>query len=519
MTHGMAIKEIPSSVRRQRAFSKNCVIMSVIGMTVSSFVLFVVFWCTSIYQNTILSTLTVTTDSAMYELFRRPPIRAVYRIRIFNYTNVEDFESGKSKKLRVEEAGPYIYRETVTRVNQVFHPNGSLSFQEERSFEWEGGSPDTETIIVPNVPLFATMAFLRDLNFVAQLAITGVLSTFQTKTFIPLTAGGFLWGYDDRIFDLAKKFSWQENLPFDKFGLLAYKTNVSKDVITIHTGANDLRKLAMIERINGATSRHAWNDKKCDAIHGTEGFMFPAGTFDTLYNASVDVYSIDMCRTISLYSQGSGSSFGMPTRTFKPSPHVFTATVDKDYCYCPETIPGVKASRKCPPAGIFNGSACNFNMPLLGSFPHYFAGDKSLLKNIEGLNPQAELHESVLELHPRLGVLVGGQTRIQMNVEARRAIGVPYLGNLDDGQILPLIWIEVAVDDIPEPLLGMLKHAVFTANFIEGACQWGSVFGMVFSLCFLAYLLQTEHKKRLATLKRNSSGQNQLLEHSDNGNV
>lgn len=79
---------------------------------------------------------------------------------------------------------------------------------------------------------------------------------------------------------------------------------------------------------------------------------------------------------------------------------MFTSTPTKDYCYCPEISPGVEATRACPPAGIFNSSACSFNMPLLGSFPHFYAGDQNLLKNIEGLKPQAELHESAIELHP-----------------------------------------------------------------------------------------------------------------------
>lgn len=222
MTREMTIKEIPSSVRRRWIFSQKCVVMSVACMTVSSLVIFIIFWCTNIFQNAILSSLAVKNGSPMFEWFARPPIRAVYRVRIFNYTNVDAFEIGKAKKLQVEETGPYIYRETLTRVNQIYHSNGTVSFKEKRSFQWEGGSPDDEIIVVPNVPLFASMAFMRDLNFFAQVAFTGVLTTLQTKTFVPLTAGGFLWGYHDDIFEMAKPFiSWQENIP-DKFGMLAH---------------------------------------------------------------------------------------------------------------------------------------------------------------------------------------------------------------------------------------------------------------------------------------------------------
>lgn len=40
------------------------------------------------------------------------------------------------------------------------------------------------------------------------------------------------------------------------------------------------------------------------------------------------------------------------------------------------------------------------------SFPHFYGGDKSLLKQIDGLNPRQEDHESYIDLHPVcLGVL------------------------------------------------------------------------------------------------------------------
>lgn len=83
----------------------------------------------------------------------------------------------------------------------------------------------------------------------------------------------------------------------------------------MNTGVDDITKLGMIERVNGVDNRHIWNDKKCDRIHGTEGFMFPVGTFDATDNATIDVYSVDMCRTLRLHHAGTGSTHGIPTRT------------------------------------------------------------------------------------------------------------------------------------------------------------------------------------------------------------
>ncbi|KAK0166885.1 hypothetical protein PV327_004356 [Microctonus hyperodae] len=455
--------------------------------------------------------------------FTRPPIRAVYRIHIFNYTNVDDYESGKAKKLKVEDTGPYIYRETLTRVNQVFHPNGSVSFQEKRSFQWEGGSPDDETIIVPNVPLLTALSIMKDENLINQWVFSKTLGFLKSKAFVSVSAGGFLWGYEDNIFGLGKFLQkLPESIRFNKFGVLAHKNGVSSDTITIHTGANDMSKIGMIQLINGKNkSKQFWNDEKCDRVHGSLGIIFPPGTFDSP-NATIDVYSLDMCRTLSLRRQGTGTSFGIPSFSFKPPTDIFSLSPSSEnYCYCPESSPGVKTSRQCPPAGLVNSSACSFNLPFLASFPHFYTGDKILTEKIDGLNPQAELHESCAELHPRLGVLIGGYSRMQINIQAQKAENVPYLHPIEDGQILPLLWLEVGIDNIPEPMLRKFSHAYFTAATAEISIQSGSIMGIVLPLCTLFYIIIKQKKERRAALKRNASemSQTKLLSAIKTANV
>ena len=231
---GMEESEKLSVDGRQGICSRNCMVGSVTGVALSSLAMFIVFWCTNIFRDAILSSLEIRNGTSMFDWWQRPPVRAVYRIRIFNYTNVEEFMSGRAKKLKITEAGPYMYRETLTRVHPVMNGDGTVTYQENRSFQWEGGSPDDETVTVPNVPLLSAMAFTRDMSFIAQVSLTAFLSTYQAKTFIQVPAGGFLWGYDDEIFDFAKPFlALQGNVPFDKFGVLAVVSNFCRLFLTI----------------------------------------------------------------------------------------------------------------------------------------------------------------------------------------------------------------------------------------------------------------------------------------------
>lgn len=48
-------------------------------------------------------------NSASFELWRKPPVKPLVKIHIFNYTNLEEYEKGVDKKLHVQDIGPYVY--------------------------------------------------------------------------------------------------------------------------------------------------------------------------------------------------------------------------------------------------------------------------------------------------------------------------------------------------------------------------------------------------------------------------
>lgn len=99
-----------------------------------------------------------------------------------------------------------------------------------------------------------------------------------------------------------------------------------------------------------------------------------------------------------------------------------------------------------------------------------------------------------------------------MNIEVRTAVGVPFLGKLQDGTIIPLIWVEVAMDSVPQSVVDAFHHAFFTAGAVEAGMQWASVVGIVFCICSVVCMLKQKHLERHAGLRRNVSGQNPLIE-------
>ncbi|XP_076662886.1 scavenger receptor class B member 1 [Andrena cerasifolii] len=467
----------------------------------TSICVFVVFWFTNVFRDAILSNLELRNGTAAFQLWQRPPVGLTVKIYVFNYTNLGEFESGNASKLQVQEVGPYVYRETLSRVNVEMHENETVTYQEKRSFKWISGKVEDDRVVVPNVLLMSALAFSRNLPFAMQLLLTAILSSFSVKPFLELSPGEYLWGYEDKFFQMIKPFAeLNHHLPYDKFGLLAFINGVSADRITMHTGVDSLRNLGLIDRVNGVEDRKIWGDEECDRVYGTDGSIFPPQWVQRP-NATLYIYAKDVCRSMPFRYERRDFAYGIPTLRYKIPSNAFTSTPQQQSCFCSKES-NYSTRRTCPPAGTFNVSACKLGAPLLLSFPHFYLGDESLFQRIDGLTPRREQHESYIDLHPRLGVTVATRVKLQLNLEVRKAVGVPFAGSLEDGTILPLIWIDSGIEQLPESVQQIFYRAHYLANAIEAGCQWCSLVGVFLSV---GGLIVAFRKQKRIDAKRNSN--------------
>lgn len=56
----------------------------------------------------------------MLDYWIKPPIDPILKIYVFNYTNIVDVLSGLEKRIKVEELGPYIYRERIEKTGLTY---------------------------------------------------------------------------------------------------------------------------------------------------------------------------------------------------------------------------------------------------------------------------------------------------------------------------------------------------------------------------------------------------------------
>lgn len=62
------------------------------------------------------------------EWWQKSPIQPLLKIHIFNYTNIDDFLSGRDKKIKLQDVGPYVYKQFGSRVNLKFTEDNKITF-------------------------------------------------------------------------------------------------------------------------------------------------------------------------------------------------------------------------------------------------------------------------------------------------------------------------------------------------------------------------------------------------------
>lgn len=60
---------------------------------------------------------------------------------------------------------------------------------------------------------------------------------------------------------------------------------------------------------------------------------------------------------------------------------------------------------------------------------------------------------------------------------------------MQPGDILPILWMEVAPAKFPDEVQNAIYHSSFTANFVEGVLKYGSVASTAAIVFFMLYLL------------------------------
>ncbi|XKL65381.1 hypothetical protein PGB90_008801 [Kerria lacca] len=460
------------------------VIIVALALLVSG--IFVVFFFTAIVNFIIDKQIALTKGSITFEMWRKPPVNPVMQVYIYNVTNADDFLNDGHKPI-LQELGPYVYIETWEKVNLKFHDNGTLTFNQRKIFKFDperSAGNEEDMVVIPNIPMLSATSQSKHAARFLRLAMASIMDILKIKPFVEVSVGQLLWGYEDPLLKLAKDVVPKEQkLPYEEFGLLYGKNGTSMDNMTIFTGVEDISKFGLINRFNGKTQLSHWKTDSCNRIDGSDGSIFPPHMD---HNTTLYLYDKDLCRLLPLKFQKEVLTYNdVKGYRFTPPKDVFAdvATNPENDCFCPSGPP-------CTPHGMFNVSLCQYDSPILLSFPHFYFGDDKVRTAVEGISPpDPSKHEFYMDVQPEMGITLKAKARLQINLAVSQVVDIKQVATFPD-IIFPIIWFEEGIERLPNNATDLLKLATETPPVAKVALTYtlfiiGSILLVVSVFCLV----------------------------------
>ncbi|NXP39840.1 SCRB1 protein, partial [Leiothrix lutea] len=365
----------------------------------------------------------INPSSISFQMWKDIPVPFYLSVHFFEVLNPKEILQGAKPVL--SQRGPYVYREYRTKTNITFHDNDTVSYLEYRRLFFQphlSSGPEDEYVVVPNILMLGAAVMMEKLpNFVKNLMSTA-LTFLKQEAFMNRTVKEIMWGYDDPLVK-AINMIVPGLIPFQgKFGLFIDFNDTNTGLFTVNTGMKNISPLLStpVPQVN------YWRSSQCNMINGTAGEMWPPFMSPT----SLEFYSPDACRSLTLVYEQSGRFQGVPTYRFVAPKTLFANGTDypPNEGFCP-----------CLQSGIQNVSTCRLNAPMFISHPHFYNADPSLVDAVEGLHPSKEQHGLFLDVHPMTGIPMNCSIKLQLNLYIKHVDGIKQTGDIKP-VVLPLLW-------------------------------------------------------------------------------
>lgn len=125
------------------------------------------------------------------------------------------------------------------------------------------------------------------------------------------------------------------------------------------------------------------------------------------------------------------------------------------------------------------------------SHPHFYLGDAALREPFEGLNPNELDHGMIADYHKQLGVLIGGQSRFQINFLVQGSSVDP---GIEKDIILPILWVQEHYAPFPPHFVRFLHFFSFATTKLHVILRYLSL--IIAAVSYLSLMVIIMRKKR-----------------------
>ena len=180
-----------------------------------------------------------------------------------------------------------------------------------------------------------------------------------------------------------------------------------------------------------------YNGTVCNKVLGSDGAQFPP---DVVPEDKLAIFSGDICRPVWFSYKKKSKVKSFKTMRFELK-EINNTHLSGEDCFAKNSLYGE----------LMNISHCKQDAPIFISKPH-FLGAPKYLKNITGLEPSNEKHQSWMDVEPWTGIPLKASVKFQVNIETQPEPAPPAgLYNMTyPSKIVPLLWFEqmAEVDDV-----------------------------------------------------------------------
>lgn len=106
--------------------------------------------------------LDLNSDTFIFKMWQKYPMKVPYVYTFFNWTNHEDFFN-HSAKIKLEELGPYIFFQDIQKVDIVRNNNNNtITFKQMRTFHYDSDFPNNGNVSdrLTTINYFSMVRFL-----------------------------------------------------------------------------------------------------------------------------------------------------------------------------------------------------------------------------------------------------------------------------------------------------------------------------------------------------------------------
>ncbi|KAJ7392990.1 CD36 [Desmophyllum pertusum] len=476
------------------SFAFTGIVLLVVGLVLSVGGVF-----SNIIKNKVDQNVELKPGGLVYKEWVNTTIPVYMQYFVFDLKNPEEVFAGTAIPT-VEQKGPYSYREI--RSNEVlnwtsdksivtFMPNRTYMFDPETSC---AGCDDKKDFFVSvNIPLLTMALWLKNTNYKMKhgfcfFGLEVEANRLKVKLFQNRTVFDILWGYTDPflefIISASKLCPGRDGL--SAFVQLQYN-NTYFGISAVNTGRTDISKLEQYTMWREEPHLSWWSDKYANMINGTDGTQFSPGVTkdDTLY-----AFSPEVCRSFYFVFDSEVTVRDIKLYRFTAPDEIYKSgdvyPPNKGFCVPPH----------CLPSGLLNISRCQpLNPPVVISPPHFYQGNKSLVKAVRGLHPTKSADETYVDVEPITGIVMRVAKRIQINIALEPVDILAQTNGKFKPVFLPVMFANESAL-ISEDKAADFRHQVYLAITLTEVVEYGLIaLGILFILVALVLFILTVRKK------------------------